>query len=110
MTINHSTNWDGIRHTDKKAVPMSHNNVRNAYVVWVEEATIRGAVIKNQHLEVAERSTIGALFQGKPSVEVFCTWYGRKPLTSWMHIKLRGKIEVKKSYTGPVLRDIRRPA
>jgi hypothetical protein len=86
MTINHSTNWDGIRHTDKKAVPMSHDNVRNAYVVWVEEATIRGAVIKNQHLEVAERSTIGALFQGKPSVEVFCTWYGRKPLTSWMHI------------------------
>lgn len=104
-----NTDWTEVPDTDPNAEVIFGRNVTNAHVVWVAQATIRGAVVANAHFLVADPQTVGQPFRGRPAVEVQCLWYGRKPPTTWMHLTLLGRYVEKRRYTGPIATDFRRP-
>jgi hypothetical protein len=78
-------------------------------VIYADEVAIRNAVVKDAYFEIANTVTVGDNFHGKPSVEVRCLWYGRKPSTTWMHLTLRGGWKVITDYSGKVVRNIGPP-
>lgn len=104
-----NTDWTGVPHTDAKAQVVLGKEVTNAHVVWVEQASIRNATVRNVHFLVANPESVGRLFRGRPSAEVQCLWYGRKAPTTWMHLILTGRYDEKRRYTGLVATDFRRP-
>jgi hypothetical protein len=100
------TDWKGVPHTNRHAIPVEFEYVRNTDVIYVEKAAIRDAVVEKAHFEIANTATVGDHFHGKPSVEVRCLWYGCKPTTTWMHLTLLGKWKVIPRYSGKVIRNI----
>lgn len=104
------TDWTDVRHTNKHATPVEFDDVQNMEVVFVEEVSIRDAIVRSAYFEIADATTVGAPFHGKPSVEVQCLWYGCKPRTTWMHLTLLGRWEVIPNFSGKVGRNIGPPS
>ena len=77
MDIN--TNWDGIPHTNPE---------------------VEGV------FELANTTQPFGVFNGALRAEVKCTWYDRKPPTSWMHIQLLDNWELIPNYCGEVADNI----
>ena len=101
----YSTDWTGVPKTSKTAKEQGHTPVRNARVVYLKKATIRGAVVSG-YFKLAEGAVIKT-YGGKQRIEVECLWFGRKPPSSWMNITLLSKPEFIDNYTGEVVWDIR---
>ncbi len=109
MPTQPKSNWDKFPHTDEWAVPMEDATVQNAHVIWIEEATIREATIRDKHFEIYGNSVPGEIYKGRPTVQVVCNWYGSQLEKTGMHLTLVGRYEEKHGYLGPVVRNIRRP-
>lgn len=109
MGLVYRNDWADVPHTNEHAMPVEFEDVQNMDVVHVDKITIREAVVENHCFEIANTSTVGDLYQGKPRVEVRCLWYGRKPITTWMHLTLLGTCKVFTGYTGTVVRNIGPP-
>ena len=109
MSTQPKSNWDKFPNTDKWAVPMEDESIQNAHAIWIEEATIRGATIRDKHFEIHGSSNPGDIHDGQPTVQVVCNWYGSELKTRGMRLTLIGRFEEKHGYNGPVVRNIRRP-
>ena len=104
------TDWTGVPHTNKHAVPVGFDDVRNMEVVFVEEVLICDAVVRSACFEIADATTVGAPYHGKPSVAVRCLCYECKPRSTWMHRTLLGGWEVIPNFSGKVVTNIGPPS
>lgn len=101
-----NTDWNGIQHTCMSAVPTSTRHVEDALALELSSASIRKAKVSG-FFELAEVAVpISTYNDGLTRAEVNCLWFGRKPPTSWMHIKITGKWKLHQHYTGPVVENI----
>lgn len=108
MTNSFNTDWTGIRHVDAMAQIVSHRAVRNARVVEVTNGSIRSAKISGVFQLANHADDPVKTRSGKRQVEVQCLWYGRKPLSTWMHLTLLGECTISENYSGAVVADIGR--
>ena len=101
-----NTDWTGIAHTDRGALPTAYQKVRNVMAVKVHDASIRNATVCGV-FEVNDPSkAITTQKDGTQCIEVKCLWYGRKPPKTWMHLKLTGRFELIQKHTGKVVSNI----
>lgn len=104
------SNYDIADHStlrsDWGAKPQQYRMVTNSTVIRLERATHRGCEPFAGTFELVAPSNDPRQFQGKLSVEVYCAWHGRKPLTCFPHIHILGKYEVLDGYTGEVVDNI----
>ena len=103
-----NTDWTGIPHTDAKAGVTKVEPVSNVTVIWISKASIRNAQLDDRFFALVDAASIPQMRRGKECFEVKCFWYGRKPLTSWMHIAIDGKDKIIPKYRGKVVSDIGR--
>lgn len=93
-------------HDAKDATPIAFEDVLNAHVVHVLDAEHRNAHLTGT-FQLAEGQAGLA-----PDAEVFrahCYWFGCKPETRWMSIKVKPNQWIEqKNYSGPVIRNIGR--
>ena len=102
----YNTNWDDIPDTHKHAVPKTFRTVKNVLAVHIQEGALRGSELINCFFEVANNEATFDTFDGKRRIEVKVLWFGRKPKTTWAHITLKGKWELKPNYSGEVVENI----
>lgn len=100
------TDWKGVPSEDGLAEPTARRSVSNATVIHVSRASIRASVVEDVYFELAPVKKPYGSYAGKPRAEVKCLWYGRKPLTTWMHITLLGPHTEHRDFTGEVVWDI----
>jgi hypothetical protein len=93
--------WDTRYNTNAFAVATEFRKVKNATVIKVKNGFYRGSEI-NGMFEVAKPEDPVKGKRGKLKVEVLCGWFGMKPRTTWIHIKLTGKWELIEGYSGEV--------
>ncbi len=93
------------RYTNPQAGPTRWRTVENAQVVEVHKAFHRGAVVDGFFEVDTARPGIKERRSG-PTIEVICTWYGVRPKTKWMTLRLQGTWKLHESYSGEVIADI----
>ena len=106
VTIN--TDWTDVPHTHKRATIIKMKPVRNARVVHLQRAAIRGSEIFGT-FKLAQDASI-ELHAGKQRIEVECLWFERKPPKTWMHITILCEPIFEDDYTGEVVANIGRLA
>jgi hypothetical protein len=102
----YNTNWDDVPHTHKDAIPKKMRQVKNVLAVHIQEGTFRDSQLTDCYFEVANNEASVDTFDGKRRIEVKVLWFGRKPKTTWAHITLNGKWELKPNYSGEVVENI----
>jgi hypothetical protein len=105
MTKRYSTDWTGVPMTATTATPRKLLPVRNARVVHLTKAFIRGSVVSGT-FKVAEGAEVKT-YAGKRRIEVECLWFGCKPPTTWMNITILCNPRFEENYSGDVVWDIR---
>jgi hypothetical protein len=100
----YSTNWDQTPTTCKTAKVVRHKPVRNARVVYLAKAFIRGSTVSG-HFKLAEGATVKT-YAGKRRIEVECLWFGCKPPTTWMNITILSNPVFKDRYGEDVVWNI----
>ena len=101
-----NTDWTGIVHTCRSAVPSSTRHVKNALAIEVTSAYIGNAHVSGVFQIADVPVPVKTHKSGRASAEVSCLWFGRKPTTTWMHITLKGEWKLLQRYTGPVVENI----
>ena len=82
---------------------------KNRNVLVAEIASIRNAKLVNERFLIAEGCDIEQQKDGSLRIQVECSWYGKPPRTSWMHIKVEhGRYEIKSSFNEKVVTNIAR--
>ncbi len=103
MDIN--TNWDGVPHSNPNASIKSFRRCVDVLAIRVMSASIRNAEVAGV-FELAGKPQPFDVFNGILRAEVKCTWYGRKPPSSWTHIQLLDDWELIHNYSGEVADNI----
>jgi hypothetical protein len=100
------TDWEEVPDTCSNARIIEHEDVRNARVIHLTKAFIRGSDVSGTFWLApdAEMKT----YAGRQRIEVQCLWFGRKPPTTWMHITVLGGVRYQDNFTGAVVWDIGR--
>lgn len=100
-----TTIWNAKYNTNTEATVSAYRKVKNVTAIEIKNGFYRGSEI-NGVFEVARPNDPVRGKGGKLKVEVLCGWFGMKPRTTWLHIKLTGKWELLESYSGNVALDI----
>ena len=74
--------WGKTPNTDPKAVPIAWVRVENVLAVTVIKASLRLAKIKSQTFELADVKNPIRLIKGELCVEVKCSWYGKRAVST----------------------------
>lgn len=104
-----STDWTGIPHTDRTAVPTSWRRVQQVLAIEATSASIRGAEVSGVFELSDARAPLSMHADGRIRVEVKCLWYGCKPPSSWMHLILPSRWRLVRRYSGSVVENISQP-
>ena len=105
MTVEISTNWDGVRNTNPNASVNRTRKTLDTLAIRVASAELRSSTLSDI-FEVADIPQPFSLVDGKLKVEVKCLWYDRKPPTSWAHLTLGDQWELVRNYSGEVADNI----
>lgn len=97
--------WDGILHTDAKAVVVKHRAVVDVMAIRVDKASIRLATVSGW-FEVADVPNPFRIIDGNLKVEVKCYWKGLKPPTEWIHLTIPNKYQFVRRFSGEVAEDM----
>ncbi len=100
-----TTIWDAKYNTNTGATISADRKVKNVSATEIKNGFYRGSEI-NGVFEVARPDDPIRGKLGKLKVEVLCGWFGMKPRTTSLHIKLTGKRELLESYSGNVALNI----
>lgn len=100
-----NTDWTGIPTTSLAAKPSEFKPVKNARVVIVKKAFIRGSEVSGTFL-LAEGAEVKT-YAGRRRIEVQCLWFGRKPKTTWMNVTLLSEPQFDNKYSGPIVTNIK---
>ena len=100
----YSTNWDNTPDICKTAKVVNRITVRNARVVYLAKAFIRGSTVGG-HFKLAEGATVKT-YGGKRRIEVECLWFGCKPPSTWMNISILSNPVFKDRYGEEVVWNI----
>ena len=107
----HDSDWSNVPHTDSKAQPVLWQVApKGRYVVYVEKASIRNAVMENEWFLLAENAMPKKTDSGEDEIEVECYWYGCKPKTTWMHLATNKDFCRKEAHGERVVLNIQRRA
>ena len=98
---NITNDWDTRYNTNAFAKITAVRKVKNVTAIEIQNGFSRGSEI-NGIFEVAKPSDPVKGKRGKLKVEVLCGWFGMKPRTTWIHIKLTGTWEIIENYVGNV--------
>lgn len=99
-----NSDWTGIPMTSKTATPKKAMPVKDARVVYLKKASIRGSEVGGTFL-LAEGAEVQT-YAGRRRIEVQCLWFNRKPKTTWMHLTLLSEPMFKNNFTGEVVSNI----
>lgn len=94
--------WNTRYNTNAFAIPTEFRKVKNVTAIEIKNGFYRGSEI-NGIFEVAKPEDPVKGKRGKLKVEVLCGWFGMKPRTTWIHIKLTGKWELVQNHSGDVV-------
>jgi len=101
--------WRKTPNTDPKAVPIEWARVENVLAVTVIKASLRLAKIKSQTFEVADVENPIRLIKGKLCVDVKCSWYGKRAVsTDTQRLTITNNYTLVRGYTGQVVKNIGR--
>jgi hypothetical protein len=97
--------WNQTYNTNAKAKPIEHREVKNARVVRVNNAHLRGSDFSGV-FELADVTDPFDFFDGKERAEVQVGWFGMKPKTTWSHITLGEGWELIENFSGKVVHNL----
>ena len=108
--LEHIKEWSTIPNTDPKAKAFEWDDAPpNRKVLVAEIARIRNATIHNEKFLIAEGCEPKEQKDGSERIQVECLWYGKRPRTTWMHIKIEsGRYHIKNSTDDKVVKNIAR--
>ncbi len=99
--------WKDVPNTDVKATMQGGRKVLDVMAIRVENANIRLATVSGW-FEVADVANPFTHSDGTLQVEVKCHWYGIKPETEWLHLRITNKYQFVRRYSGLVVDNIAR--
>ncbi len=99
-----NTDWTGVPMTSKTAKPTKPVPVKNARVVYLKKAFIRGSEVSGTFL-LADNAEVKS-YAGRRRIEVQCLWFNRKPKTTWMNLTLLSEPVFKNNFNGEVVGNI----
>jgi hypothetical protein len=97
--------WNQKYNTNTEARPIEYRTVRNARVVRVSNAHLRGSNFGGV-FELADTQDPSDFFDGQERAEVKVGWFGMKPKTTWSHITLGDEWELIENYSGKVVHNL----
>ena len=97
--------WKVVPDEDANAIVNKSREVVGAFAIYVENASIRLATVSGW-FEVADVPNPFTYKRGSLQVEVKCLWYGLKPKTEWMHLRIKNKYKLVRQYTGLVVNNV----
>ena len=108
-TLDAPYDWQGVPSTDKGAVVLLRETVRDVLAISTTMSSLRDAVVKNETFEIAEVDNPIRLIKGKLCVEVKCSWYGKRAVsTDTQRITITNKYKLIRNYSGQVVKNIGR--
>ena len=105
-----SKDWTNTRNTDKDAKAVDWDYAPpNRKILVAEIASIRNATLLNEKFLIAEGCDVKQRKNGTERIQVECFWYGKRPKTMWMQIKIEpGRYIIKNSDEEKVVINIAR--
>ena len=101
--------WAGVPSTDSGAVVLLRETVKDVLAISTTMSSLRDAVVKNETFEIAEVDNPIRLIKGKLCVEVKCSWYGKRAVsTDTQRITITNKYKMIRNYSGQVVKNIGR--
>ncbi len=91
--------WNTRYNTNAFAIATEFRKVKNVTAIVITKGFYRGSEISGI-FEVAKPEDPVKGKRGKLKVEVLCGWFGMKPRTTWIHVKLAGKWQLIEGYSG----------
>ena len=102
-------NWTPTTpHTDSHANALTWRSVKHATVIEVSAATYRNSLPIKDRFELVNPTQTPQQKYGALRIEVLCSWFGVKPLTTHPNIIVVGSFKILTNYSGNVVDDIRR--
>jgi hypothetical protein len=107
--IDNPYDWAGVPSTDGGAVVLLRETVKEVLAISTTMSSLRDAVVKNETFEIAEVDNPIRLIKGKLCVEVKCSWYGKRAVsTDTQRITINNKYKLIRNYSGQVVKNIGR--
>ena len=107
--IDNPYDWVGVPSTDGGAVVLLRETVKDVLAISTTMSSLRDAVVKNETFEIAEVDNPIRLIKGKLCVEVKCSWYGKRAVsTDTQRITINNKYKLIRNYSGQVVKNIGR--
>ena len=100
-----SKTWDDVPHTDPKATVKAHRRAVDVLAIYVDKASARESTVSGW-FEVSDSSNPFTFERGSLTVEVKCHWYGLKPETEWLHLRIGNKYQLVRRFSGDVADNI----
>jgi hypothetical protein len=106
MPANYPDWREDTPHTDALAKATHTRTVTNASAIRVRGATYRGSQPIDGVFELVD--AVPRSVDGEERYEVYCAWFGVKPLTTYPRISVRDGFELIANYSGTVIDNISR--
>ena len=97
--------WNHRFDTNSSAEPTEHRHAESVLAIRIEHGHLRGSDFAGI-FEVADVPNPFNIHDGELRVECKVGWFGKKPKTTWSNITIKGRYQLLRNYTGPVVHNL----